>query len=876
MRVFSSLCTFLDFVFRRSRVEQEMEEEFRSHLRIRAQDLERQGLSRAEAERHARIEFGAYQRYKEECREALGTRLLGELIADVRYGLRQLRRNPGFTIVAVLTLTLGIGANTAIFTLVDGMVLRPLPAAHPGQLVQIEYKTPEGSGRWISYPDYNDLRQQASDFSGFLVWARESRFLNSMDESSQILIDIVSPDYFTTLGVHAFRGRPFLPEMDSGTPRERTVVISYRAWKTRLGGDPNIVGKTVKLTGEPTVVLGIAPPGFHGLVRFGPSDAWVLASQGEPDALQPRGALFFEAMGRLKPGVTIAQARAQLDTIGRCLAAAYPATNKATTFILQTQEQELSGELPYLLLPLSLAGLVLLIACANLAGLLLARGETRRRELAIRAALGAGRMRVARQLVTEGFLLSIAGAGLGLLITRWFISAEPALMPPGPIQMGPILGVDGRLLLFTVAVSLIATLAFSLTPALQGIRIRPFAVLKGEESGLRRAGRRIPLRSILVMGQIAVSVVMLTAAMLLVRSLNYTMHVPLGFDLNRHLLVVNVFPTKNVSGRSFLPGLAENLGGLPGVERATCALRILLSGAEGGAAVPVSIPGVRLPGGEPTTSIMYNSVCPGYFGTVGTRILTGRSLRLGDGPQSQKVVIVSEAMAKRFWPKGDAIGHSLKVAGTDFQIVGIAEDAKINDIHELPEPYLYFPIEQTPRAAGALILETRIDPRALVPAVKAEIRKTDPTIAIWEVDTSRELLRFATWDDAMVAKVAVALSALGIFLAAIGLYGVISYLVTQRTHEIGIRMALGARAADVLATVLRQGLRLAAVGAAAGAAAAFALTHLMASELYGVSPHDPLSFIGAVLIVVAISALACYIPARRATKVDPMVTLRYE
>lgn len=309
MRILSRLRTFWNFLFRRSQVESDMEEEFLSHLRSRARDLERKGLSRDEAERQARVEFGGYQRYKEECREALGTQLFGELIADLRYGLRQLRRNPGFTIVAVLTLALGIGANTAIFAIIDGMILHPFPVAKPGQLVRIGMETPQGSEDRISYPDYKDLRHQASDFAGFLLWDREAAFLNSMDESSQILIDVVSPDYFTTLGVAAFRGRTFQPQLDSGSPRERTVVISYRLWKTRLGADPSIVGKTIKMTGKPTLVLGITPPGFQGMTRPVPTDAWVLASQRQPGVLHERGDLFFEAMGRLKEGITVAQAR---------------------------------------------------------------------------------------------------------------------------------------------------------------------------------------------------------------------------------------------------------------------------------------------------------------------------------------------------------------------------------------------------------------------------------------------------------------------------------------------------------------------------------------------------------------------------------------
>jgi putative ABC transport system permease protein len=878
VRFFYKFPLRLRSLFKRASVERELSEELRFHLEKLIEEKTARGMAPEEARYAALRELGGMEQIKEECRDARGVNFIETSILDLRYGLRQLRRSPGFTMVAVLTLALGIGANTAIFAIIDGMFFRPLPVGHQNELVRIQFKTPQGTEDRISYADYEELRRQASDFSGFLLWDRESDFLNSMEESSQILIDVVSPDYFTTLGVPAFQGRTFLPEMDSGPPAEPIVVISYRLWKTRLDADPNIVGKTIKLTGVSTLVLGIASPEFQGLARMVPTDAWLLASQRAPDALQ-RGGHSFEAMARLRKGITLTQARAQLDAIGRRLAAAYPATNKATTFDLMPESRTVLQDVLGALLLLSFPGLVLLIACANVAGLLLARGEARRHELAIRVAIGAGRMRVVRQLITEGLLLSVVGAGLGLLMTAWLMRAEASFMPPaGPFQIGPILNVDGRLLFFTVLISLVATMAFSLAPALQWLRIQPFSILKGEETGWQRAARRIPLRSILVAGQVAVSVVMLTAAVLLFRSLGYTMRQPLGFDIHRNLLVVNFFPVKgsHPPSASLLADLVEKVRGLPGVTRATCARRILLSGSGGGLSATVSVRGVHLPGEQPTMPVSFNSVGPEYFRTVGTRILAGRDFSASDGPQSQKVVVVSEAMAKRFWPGRDAIGHSLTISGADYQIVGIAEDAKIIHVHEPFQPYMYLPIGQSLPTRGALILQTRGDTRLLVSEVKAEIHKADPDLAIWQVQTSKELLAWAMWDDAMSAKVAGTLSALGIFLATIGLFGVISYLVTRQTHEIGIRLALGARSQDVLATILGQGLRLAAVGTVIGVIAGLAVMRLMASALYGVSPDDPWSFAAAALVTLTIALLACYIPARRATKVDPMVALRYE
>ena len=801
------------------------------------------------------------------------------LIQDLRYGLRMLARNPGFTTVAVLTLALGIGANTAIFSLVDGMFLRPLPVAHPGELATIVVKTPEGAGREISYADYLDLRQQASTLTGIAVWDRESRFLNSMDESSQILVDVVSPDYFAVLGVKAVLGRAFVPEIDHGGQPEPAVVISYRVWKGRLGGDPEIAGETIKMTGKTVRVLGVAPPHFQGLERSVPTDAWLLAPNEVDDAqLKRRDYRGFEAMARLRHGVPTNQARAELDMLGRRLAASYPATNRATTFGLLTESERFRDDLPLSLFAMAVVGLVLLISCANVAGLLLARAETRRREVALRVALGAGRARLFRQFMTEGFLLSIAGAALGLLLTGWLMGLQSALMPPGPFQMGPDLHIDVRLTLFTVIVSVFATLIFTFAPALQAGKTELTKVLKGEEGSVRHGRYRLPVRNILVIGQIAVSVLLLTASALLFRSLLHSMHLPVGFDIRKNLVVVNLFSTGQPSPEhtKLLPLLAQRVRGLPGVRRATCASRILLSGSGGGADKRVSIPGIELPQGQTTIPIKFNSVGLGYFETVGTRILQGRDFASSEGPESQKVAIVNETMVRRFWPGGDAIGRSLRIEGVDYQIVGIAEDAKIIHLHDAPEPYMYLPFAQTPSDWGALIVETAGDPGSMIQTIKREIRAVDSTAAIWEVQTSRDLMRYALWDELMSAKLVGALSLLGVFLAAVGLYGVVAFVVQRRTREIGIRIALGARRNQVIGLVLLQALKLVGAGIFVGLAAALIATRLMASMLYGVKPYDPISFAAGAFLVAAIALLASYVPARRATKVDPMEALRYE
>ena len=800
-------------------------------------------------------------------------------LQDLRYGLRVLARNPGFCLVAVLTLALGIGANTAIFSIVDGMFLRPLAVANPGELATIVMKTPEGPSREISYADYLDLRQQASTLTGITVWDRESKFLNSMDESSQILVDFVSPDYFAVLGVKAALGRTFVPEIDNGPRPEPAVVISYRVWKGRLGGDPEIVGKTIRMTGKTVEVLGIAAPHFQGLERVVPTDAWLLAPNEVEDAqLKRRDSRDFEAMARLRHGVRGDQARAELDMLGRRLAASYPATNRATTFSLETRSEQLREVLPVSLLLMAVVGLVLLISCANVAGLLLARAEIRRREVALRVALGAGRGRLFRQFLTEGLLLSLAGAALGLLLTGWLMRLENALMPPTPFAVGPDLRIDIRLAAFTLVVSLFATLVFTLAPALQAWRAELTAALKGEGGSVRQGRYRFPFRNALVIGQIALSVILLTVSALLFRSLLYSMRLPVGFDIQKNLVVVDLFSTGQPSPghENLLPLLTEKVRGLPGVRRATCARRILLSGSGGGAERGVAIPGVELPQGQSTIPIKFNSVGRDYFQTVGTRILRGRDFASSDGPESQKVAIVNETMARRFWSGGDAIGRSLRIEGLVYQIVGIAEDAKIIHLHEAPEPYMYLAFAQTPTDGGALIVETAGDPRFVAQSTKREIQAVDNTIAVWEVQTSGDLRRFALWDELMPAKLVGALSLLGVFLAAVGLYGVVAYLVQRRTREIGIRIALGALRGQVVRLVLLQGLKLVGAGVFLGLAAALGVTRWMASSLYGIKPYDPISFAAGAILAATVALLASYVPARRATKVDPIIALRYE
>jgi putative ABC transport system permease protein len=801
------------------------------------------------------------------------------LLQDIRYGLRQLRRNPGFTAAAVLTLALGIGANTAMFSIVDGAFLKPLPVSEPSQFVRIGTQESHGVYSGVSFPDYLDLRAQCSSLSGAVAYEREARFVNSLEESSMVGVDVVSLNYFDFLGIKPFLGRAFPPEAEGTAASGPAVVISYTLWKNRLGADPGIVGKTIRLNNQSATVLGVAPQRLRGLERFVPTDIWLPVDTFAPAEMKHREARYYEVIGRLRPGVTTERIRAELDTIGHRLAQAYPATNKAATFYGDPESGRQRGFLLISLFLMSLVGLVLLICCANVAGLLLARGETRRQEVAVRLALGSGRGRLIRQFLTEGLLLSLAGGTLGLALAAGLIAVEPSLLPPAPIQLGPDLRIDARVMLVTLLVSLLATLIFGVAPALRASKADLTGALKGEEVSLARGSRRTTSRNILVVGQVALSVLMLSAAGLFLKSLISTLRVPLGFNPHKNLLAV---PVGTLEGseeqkRSLLPRVLERVRGLPGIVHATSAMRLPLSGSGGGAELRISIPGIELPEGQESVAVKFNAVGPDYFQTLGTRLLKGRYFTPGDSANAPKVVLISQTMARRFWPNQDPIGHSLRIEKKDYEVVGIVEDVKINHIQESPEPYMYFPVAQT-SYGGELIVETTGDPRLWIPAIKREVRAVDKTALVVWIQTGADILRSeeSVYIQRMAVSLVGSLSLLGMFLASVGLYGVVAYLVNRRTHEIGIRMALGAGRKEVLKLVLRQGISLVLVGAFIGLALAFATTRFMASMLYGVSPTDPAALFGSALLAGAITFVACYIPARRATKVDPMVALRYQ
>ena len=800
------------------------------------------------------------------------------LAQDLRYALRQLRKCPGFTFSVVLTLALGIGANVAIFSVVEAAMLRSWPAKEPERLAKIVARTAQGRDEFFSYADYRDLREQSRSLEGVLAYSRHGKILRSGTTSRLVLDDLVSPDYFAVLGVDAQLGRTFPLEPHAGS--EPAAVISDSLWHRDFNGDPSLVGRQIWLTDRNYTVIGIAPRHFHGLQTGVPTDVWLpVTTEYHRDELDDRSNRDFELLGRLQSGATPEQAQVELGVIGHRQAESYPAVDKARDITLVSERERLRDVVLPTVLVMAAVGLVLLICCANVAGLVLARSETRRREIAVRLAIGAGHLRLVRQLLTESTLLALAGAAIGLVLAVSLFALQPALMPPAEYELGLDLRLDASVIAFAAVVSVLALIAFGLAPAIQASKYSLVSALKGEEPKGGRSLRGFAARNALVLGEIAISVVLLTASGLLVQSLLYSRSLNLGFNRQKDLIFFDLSP--GIAGYdaqrslSYFEQVRERVAGLAGVKQVSFARRVLLSDSGGGAELRVSIPGVELPQGQPNIPIKFNAASLSYFRTMGTRLIEGRDFTTADSSSSPKVAVISQTMARRFWPAKDAIGEHIVIEGKDCEIIGVAEDVKINNIHEAVEPYMYFPFSQRPDSEATIIVETARDPHIAAAGIRSEILSLDQRVLV-RIRTMHYLMQQAFWQDQIGASFMAGLGMLGMFLAAIGLYGVIAYVVSRRQHEIGVRMALGAERRNVLRMVLGQALKITAVGAGLGLVASLGTMRLLSSLLHGVKPSDPLSLLGSSVVVILVAMVATYFPARRAAKVDPMVALRYE
>jgi putative ABC transport system permease protein len=806
---------------------------------------------------------------------------MGTLWQDLRYGFRMLAKSPGFTFVAVLALALGIGANSAIFSVVNTVLLQPLPFEQPEQLVRVYTTVPRRNltAGPVSYLTFADFRAQNAQFEYVTAFSDTSATLAGRDEPEQIDGIVASGDFFKVLGAQAALGRTFTTEEER--PDAQIVVISDGLWKRRFGGDAQIVGQSVTLNGEAVTIIGIMPEGFTFPIDRERVDFWSPIDPTSEENRQ-RGSSYLNVVARLRDGATLQQAQAEADAVAARLATEHADTNAGRSFTLISMHEDLVGDLrPALLVLLGAVAFVLLIACANVANLMLARASSRHKEIAIRTAMGASRWRIVRQLVTESLLLSLAGGALGLLIALWGVDLLVASIPSDMPRVSEI-GLDRRVLAFTAAISMLTGFLFGLVPALQVSKPDLNEGLKEGGRGSTEGARRNRVRGALVVLEVALSLVLLVGAGLLMRSFVELREVKAGFDPSGVLTASVSLPDskygEEAAQAEFFRRVLENLRARPGVHAASAVLPLPLSGSAmmNGLSIegrPPAAPGERL-----TTHTRITS--PEYFRAMNIPVVKGRALDERDSKDAPKVVVVNETFARKYFPGEEAIGKRVEITVAEDmsgEIVGIVGDVKHRSLDAAPDPEAYVSYRQVP--SGYMVLVLKGDGQsaaALTSTLREAVRQVDSGQALAEIRTMEQLVSNS------VARRRFNMLLLGVFagvalaLAAIGIFGVMNYTVTQRTHELGIRIALGAQTKDVLRLVVGQGMTLIVIGVAVGLAASFALTRLMQSLLYGVSATDPLTFAGVALVLASVALLACYIPARRATRVDPMVALRYE
>ncbi|HYP02848.1 MAG TPA: ABC transporter permease [Pyrinomonadaceae bacterium] len=816
---------------------------------------------------------------------------MGTLWQDLRYGARMLWKSPGFTGVAVVVLALGIGANTTIFSLINGLLLRPIVGVEAPERLVAVYTSDFSSGRYgsSSYPDYISFRDGASALEGLAAYESAVANLTGNDEPQRLRGMAVTANYFKVLGVGAAAGRTLLPEDEAAASGNPVVVLSHNLWQRRFNSDPTLVNRTINLDGRAHTVVGIAAENFHGLHMGLPPEFWRPIVP-PANVAKARGSRGLGLVGRLRSGATVEEANAQVTAVAARLAEDYPETNRGTlaqpneprpvTVVNELrfgpqQRKTIAGVTGMLML---MVGLVLLIACANVANLLLARASVRRREIAIRLALGSSRLRLVRQLLTESMCLALLGGFFGLLLTLWTSDFLPNFFPAEEAS-GLDLSVDWRVLAFTFGLSVLTGIVFGLAPALQASRPNLLSALKDDTGAPEVRGfGRFGLRNALVVLQVALSLVLLICAGLFMRSLRAASTADPGFNAENVLLTRMEMRGQKMGkeeGELFYRRVQEQVSALPGVRSAALAYIVPISG--GGMRTNVWIEGYQ-PKENEDTELNLNIVSPNYFKTIGIPLVQGRDFSTADTSGAPGVVIVNEEFARRYFGGANPVGKRVRTdsEGPYLEVVGMAKNAKYRGLREEPLPFFYQPLAQEGMPSVALFVRTDADPLGVLPSVRTELMNLNKNLTLYDVNTLSAHLADALSIDRMIAMLLGMFGMAALLLAAVGLYGVMSYAVARRTHEIGVRMALGAQTADIMKLVLWQGMALLAVGGVLGLVAAFVLTRLMSSLLYGVSATDPATFIGITLLLASVALLACYIPARRATKVDPMVALRYE
>jgi predicted permease len=837
---------------------------------------------------------------------------MNTLLQDVRYGLRMLAKAPGFTAIAVLTLALGIGANTAIFSLTDQVLLRRLPVPHAEQLVELRSPGPNPGSTWsdgiegssFSYPMYKDLREQTKDaFSGLLATYPVALDISGHGASERASGELVSGNYFQVLGVTPALGRMFTPEDETSGGGNPVAALSYGYWTRRFGKDPGILNKPLIVNGTSLTVVGVAREGYTGIQIGAVPDLFIpltmkgaiASNQGTLGTLDDRKNHWVQVLGRLMPGFTLARAEAAIAPRYHALleselpivkpsAGAKPKF-LARKLLLDSAAQgrpvlQRNAEGPLTIL-MAMVGMVLLIACANLASLLTARGESRQREIAVRLALGAGRWRLMRQLLTESFLLSVAGGVLGLLVASWALSLLIGSLAQGTQVLGLEARLDGRILLFAAAISIFTAVLFGLAPAMRATRVDLQGTLKEQGTSTTGATGSVRLRKALIVAQVALTAILLAGAALFAQSLMHLANANLGVKTD-HVLQFTLGPEldgyKPAQTLLLFDQLRQQVSALPGVRSVSTAMIPIFQTDDSSSNFTFESYQAKP---EENTDCMTNWVSPYYFSAMGIPLLQGREFTEADGSASPKVAIINEKLAKKYFggrnPVGLRVASGVGNVKPNIEIVGVVADSKHDDPRDKISPFIYFPYSQFDHLGfGTFYVRTQQDPTALAGEVRQAVASRDARLPVLQMKTLTEQVDDSVFADRLVTFLSMCLGLLAALLAAIGLYGVMAYVVARRTHEIGIRIAIGAQRKDVLRLILGQGAKLAAIGIGIGIAAGLGLAQFLASQLYGVSAYSPLAFVGVAVLLAIVALGACYIPARRAMRVDPIVALRYE
>jgi predicted permease len=889
----------LGAIFRAKEIDRDLDDEIRAHIAMEVNENLEGGMELEEARRAAHRAFGNVELVKEDSRGAWLYRWAGDLGKDIRFALRMLLKNRGFSAIAVISLALGFGLNTTIFTVVNAILLNPLPVREASRLVQldtVDAKTKvtqaNATKLGLSFPNFQDYQRQNEVFTGFATWTALALTWSGGPEPKQVQGYLVSANYFDVLGLTPAAGRFFLPDEDTKPNSNTVAIISYALWTNKFAADPAQVGRTMILNATPYTVIGVAPRGFKGTVSLANTEqVWIPTSMKDQvlagffaQFFNDRRFLTMTTFGRLKPAISLTQAEASLKTIASRLESEYPKDNAGRSVALTSLAEAAVGvnnHNQWVLagaMMLGAVGLVLLIACANLANLLLAQAARREKEMTVRAALGAGRGRLLRQLLTESTLLSLAGAAVGLLLAYWgrgvLWSYRPSFIERNDVD----LALDSRVLLFTLGIALLTGALFGAVPALKASAPNLVETLKAGGRGNTVGWRSNPIRSLLVVFETALALVALIGAGLFIRSQQNAQRINPGFESQKLFMMafdLGALHYQEGPAQQFYRIAVERAASAPGVQSATIASNFPVGG---GLLRTVFPEGRDEASGYRGTLTTIDAITPTFFDTLRIPVVRGRTFTDTDRADTASVAVVNEAMAKHFWPDEDALGKRFHFFGDPMlrQIVGIVGNTVVAQIGEHPQPVVYQPMTQAYSPFATLQVRTAGKPEAAISTVRAVVQSLDSNLAITNVQTIHEIMDQALWAPRMGAALLTLFGGLALILAAVGVYGVLSYSVNQQRHEIGVRMALGAQGGDVLRLVVGQGLRLAVAGLALGLLLAALFARLLASLLFGVSATDPWTFLTVAAVLLLVALFACYVPARRATSVDPLVALRYE